>query len=752
MTFVTAGLAVAGLISIGIPILIHLLSRQRRRPIEWAAMRFLLEAFKKHRRRLQIEQLLLLLVRCLIVALIGFALARPLLEDAGVLNVGGSRAVFLVIDDGLASGVTDDEHIVALENHLSQAIELIEALNAGDSVAVITASRPAKALLSPPSSDHRAVVGLLRALKPQQSPTDLPGALALVREATDEYGDNYDHLLVYLLSEFRRGSSSLNVPLNDIFKDVDRDLTLLASPPSQVAATNMQIVGIKPVRNLMLPGVLDGSGQLVVKVERHGGALGHAVSTVRLTGDGIEKLTPRVIEWEPGQSEAQVEFSLKFAVSGNREIGLTASLENDSLNADNQRHIVLELRDRIRTLLIDRRSFGFDPSLDDMHAGQWIHRALEPTEESPIEVVNVEPASLSVIDLRTADVAVLSRPDLLIDDSWTLLRDFVDHGGLLIILPPGEINVHPWVDHIHDELALPWRINLEVKEHPGGLALANEQPSSELLRMISPDLEALISPVIAYRTLPIDIEQSRPESVLVFEGGSPMVSIAAPGMTVTESEDDGLTSEKRPAPSHGLVVYIAVAPQLNWTSLPAKPLMVPLFQEIVRQGLSLTRAGHRLQVGERPALALGPVVRDLEDPEGELYPLDAISRPQSPFARAGLYTLLDQASQEVGLLSVNVDPVSGRTETQSAVGVSDWLNASGDWELFEPDDLNAALQATKTGSSLAGILLWILLALVLLETLLARWFSHAFRASAEDERFGGIRASVNKRTAKVASI
>ncbi len=72
--------------------------------------------------------------------------------------------------------------------------------------------------------------------------------------------------------------------------------------------------------------------------------------------------------------------------------------------------------------------------------------------------------------------------------------------------------------------------------------------------------------------------------------------------------------------------------------------------------------------------------------------------------------------------------------------------------MFEPDDLNAALRATKTGSSLAGILLWILLALVLLESLLARWFSHAFRASAEDERFGGIRASVNKRTVKVASI
>ena len=49
MTFVTAGLAMAGLAAISVPILIHLLSRQRRKPIEWAAMRFLIEAFKDRR-------------------------------------------------------------------------------------------------------------------------------------------------------------------------------------------------------------------------------------------------------------------------------------------------------------------------------------------------------------------------------------------------------------------------------------------------------------------------------------------------------------------------------------------------------------------------------------------------------------------------------------------------------------------------------------------------------------------------------
>ena len=105
MTFVTVGLAIAGVVSIAVPILIHLLSRQRRRPVEWGAMRFLIEALRRYRWRLQLEQFLLLAARCLILLLLGAALARPILDATGLLEAAGSRVVWLVIDNGLASGL-----------------------------------------------------------------------------------------------------------------------------------------------------------------------------------------------------------------------------------------------------------------------------------------------------------------------------------------------------------------------------------------------------------------------------------------------------------------------------------------------------------------------------------------------------------------------------------------------------------------------------------------------------------------------
>src|SRR5215813_6047076 len=54
-------LVAAALISV--PIIIHLINRMRFKRIRWAAMEFLLKAQKRTRRRLIIEQLLLLVLR-----------------------------------------------------------------------------------------------------------------------------------------------------------------------------------------------------------------------------------------------------------------------------------------------------------------------------------------------------------------------------------------------------------------------------------------------------------------------------------------------------------------------------------------------------------------------------------------------------------------------------------------------------------------------------------------------------------------
>ncbi len=762
MTLLTPALAIAGLCAVAIPVLIHLLMRQRRKPIEFAAMRFLIEAFRKHKRRLQLEQMLLLAVRCLILGLLGFALARPLLKGASVIESGGSRTVTIVIDNGLASAALGEDQQPALRRHIDEAVEIVRSLGPGDTVSVISAARPAKALLSPPSSDHAAVINLLQDLAPRQSPSDLAGAMAFVREAASSAREGARPGVVYLLSDFRQGSAPLDSPLPVTQADVvGTDVRLLASPAAATPVTNVQITAIEPVRSLVLANANDGSGQVKVRLARHGGELGTDVTRVRLAGEGVQAVEPKTVRWQPGQSEADVEFMLDFGLSVDRKIALAASIDDDALNADNTRQTILDLRSQLRVLLIDRRSFGFERSIDQLTAGQWIRRALEPMveESGPITIVEAEPAALDVADLRTADVAFAPRPDLINEAGWRLLRNFIDRGGMLVVMPPAEVTVHQWASVFSAELGLPWRIALEAVDHPEGLAMAVEQPASEMLRLISSDLSEMSRAVLTYRMLPVEVnadasnqrsatenaeseERSQggvgagAQTLLRFADGSPMLVVGAPtvasGSSLTTTPPANAASPEANSP--GLILYLSTAPEVAWSNLPTKPLMVPLVHEIVRQGLSMIRASQKAQVGDQPALAqAGPAARDLKGPDGRKIPI-ARGRPQEPLETSGVYAITDASDQNIGLLAVNVDAAAGATGVQSAAAVNAWLGKSGPWSNFDVDDLKATLGGAAGGSPIAGILLAIVLALIILETMLARWFSHAYRAEAEGDR------------------
>jgi hypothetical protein len=644
MTFVTTGLLIAGAVSIIVPILIHLLSRQRRRPIEWGAMRFLLEALRKHRRRLQLEQALLLLVRCLILVVLGAALARPFLESAGALDVGGARTVFLIIDNGLVSGAgrsADVGAATALATSVEQAVELVESLGPGDRVGVITAARPATALVVPASSDRRAIIEVLRTIEPSEAPTDLPAAFPLLRAALDELGPQRERAIVYLLSEFRGGSARLAAALPSVLAGDAMPPTLLAASAAQGRVTNVQVTSVEPLRGLVLSSGQEGTGQVTVSLRRSGGDLPRDVTRVRLAGEGLPPVEPKVVRWGPGQLRSQVDFIVNLTGHGDGAVALSAVIDDDALGADNVRHTVLVSRGRVRVLLIDRRSFGADPDLDRLRAGRWIHRALQPSDQSPIDLVEVDPAALDTVDVRGVDAAVAVRPDLLTDEGWSVLRSFVDTAGLLLVTPPGDSIVHPWTDDLVQGLGLPWRIELEVVEHETGLPLAGEQPASELLRLLSGDLGELVRPVIAQRVLPVDQQQTQAEVLLSFADGTPAIIAGSPSHG--PSADPGAPNGA--AAGDGLVIYLAVSPDLEWTNLTTQPLMVPLFHELIKQGIGLIRTSQRYAVAEQPGLGLGPAAAALLDPAGRVISIDSAGRPEQPLARSGLWSVLHRSGR-----------------------------------------------------------------------------------------------------------
>src|ERR1700676_2276620 len=86
---------------ISVPIIIHLINRMRFKRIRWAAMEFLLKAQRRMRKRLIIEQLLLLMLRCLLVAMAGLLVCR-FVGFAGTEMWGRPNMHIVVIDDTLS--------------------------------------------------------------------------------------------------------------------------------------------------------------------------------------------------------------------------------------------------------------------------------------------------------------------------------------------------------------------------------------------------------------------------------------------------------------------------------------------------------------------------------------------------------------------------------------------------------------------------------------------------------------------------
>src|SRR5438067_1235684 len=90
-----------GLALASVPIIIHILNRRRFTLVDWAPMKYLKLTIKTNRRRLRIEQLILLAIRTLAIIFIIFAVARPVLSKSGLGRFlgGHSRTSRLIVID-----------------------------------------------------------------------------------------------------------------------------------------------------------------------------------------------------------------------------------------------------------------------------------------------------------------------------------------------------------------------------------------------------------------------------------------------------------------------------------------------------------------------------------------------------------------------------------------------------------------------------------------------------------------------------
>lgn len=141
------GLAVAS------PILIHLLNKRRFKIVQWAAMDFLFEADKKNRRRVQLENFILLMLRCLAMLLVALMFSRPFLPSSvtNVLQQAKKLERVILIDDSLSQRVLKDAEPafnVAKANLQELITQFADSDKTEDWLTIMLTSNPEQPLLA----------------------------------------------------------------------------------------------------------------------------------------------------------------------------------------------------------------------------------------------------------------------------------------------------------------------------------------------------------------------------------------------------------------------------------------------------------------------------------------------------------------------------------------------------------------------------------------------------------------------------
>src|SRR5437868_657512 len=108
MAFLTP-LFFLGLAAIAIPVLVHLIQREKKRVVEFPSLMFVRRIPYQSVRRRRIRHWALLLLRAAAIALIVAAFARPFMRQGAVAAaaIGGAREIVILLDRSASMGYGD---------------------------------------------------------------------------------------------------------------------------------------------------------------------------------------------------------------------------------------------------------------------------------------------------------------------------------------------------------------------------------------------------------------------------------------------------------------------------------------------------------------------------------------------------------------------------------------------------------------------------------------------------------------------
>jgi len=149
-----------GLLALGLPVYVHLLRQYRQKPVPFSSLMFFerrTQSSIKHRR---LKYLLLFSLRCLLLALLVLAFARPYIHSASIAPVDGGRTMVFALDNSFSMRQGD-----RFATAKKAALDQINTMRANDRGQVISFGGPTK-LLTDMTQDKQALRTTLASIEP----------------------------------------------------------------------------------------------------------------------------------------------------------------------------------------------------------------------------------------------------------------------------------------------------------------------------------------------------------------------------------------------------------------------------------------------------------------------------------------------------------------------------------------------------------------------------------------------------------
>lgn len=427
MTFLNPAMLL-GLFALGLPVAIHLLTRPRFREMRWAAMRYLLPSLKKSRRISTVEDFLLLLLRCILVALLVLIFTRParLVDPASLVSPEQTATRVIILDQSASMGRSDGLR-TRFDRAKAEADAFLTALSPDSANALFLATNGVLRPVARPSQNLTEVRAALSAAALTEAGSDLYPAIKAAAVLLNRQTTGLREIVV-----FTDGQASA-------WRQLDALRTLLADSPGitldvritgGASGSNLAVASVRPQATFVS---VDQSVPVAVEIVNHGKTAVNGVSVKLATDDNAPQAETVIDRLGPGESRV-VNLTARFSTPGPHSV--TARLPADALGFDDSRTFALRVLPQLRALLVE----GAVPTDRGVNDGYFLSRALVPVpaDAASRHFIKVLTAAPSELDNPASDkfqLVFLCNVSRLTAAEVQGLRRHVDAGGTLVIFP-----------------------------------------------------------------------------------------------------------------------------------------------------------------------------------------------------------------------------------------------------------------------------------------------------------------------------